>query len=156
MPDRTPWDPTTGDVITATRLDGLPRGWLSYAEVSANQSGIAADTALTGLTSGALVLPAGRRIEVVGQTIVSATIASTIAVGWIKQDGVKVGRFGQFNPSAATEFGWFHGSVVLTPAAGAHTYSLSLERSGGTGTLTSNASADGKAFILVRDLGPSS
>jgi hypothetical protein len=155
MPERVPWDPTTGEVLTAARLDTLPRGWVGYAEVTANQSGIAADTNLTGLSS-APVVQAGRRLEVVGQGVISVTVANTIAVGWIKQDGVKVGKWGQFSPDATTEFELFYGAAILTPSAGVHTYALSLERAGGTGTITLNADATGKAFIMVRDLGPAS
>jgi hypothetical protein len=154
MPVRTPWDPTTGDVITATRLDGLPRGWLGYAEVSANQTvSTGTETDLTGL-SLTVTVGTSRRIRVKGQGILTRTVADGLTLGRIKEGAVELARWAQHAPSAATEYDAASGEAVLTPTAGAHTYKLTLHRFSGTGSAVLNAAAGALAFILVEDLGP--
>ena len=129
----------------------MPGGWIGYEQVTADQTGITAVVGLTGLT----VVPtvnASRRIRVTGHATVTRTVADGQTTGRIFADGAAVGLWAVASEGA---FDLAEGSVVLTPLAGAHNYTLTLERASGTGTVGIEASATEAAWILVEDLGPS-
>lgn len=156
MATRTPWDPVTGQVMTEARLDTLARGWLGYAEVTANQTiAVGTETDLTGLTL-TLTLDANRKIKITGHGLFNRSVADGISIARIKEGATELARFSQHSPSAATEFDQAEGAAVIAPAAGAHTYKLTLQRFSGTGNAVLNAAVGSAAFILVEDIGSAS
>lgn len=127
---------------------------LGYAQVTANQAGITTLTDLTGLSTAATV-GTNRYVRITAQILTQRTVAdgetnlyiregsTTLEIMAIRQNNVGV------NETLA-------GSIVIdSPSAGSHTYKLSLERGGGTGTVQATAAATFPAFILVEDIGPS-
>lgn len=162
MATRTPWQPTTGDVMTETRLRTHPQGWLGYVEVTANQTvSTGTETDLTGLTL-TLTLPANRTIRITGHCLTNRSVADGTTVVRIKEGSTELGRVTQHSPSAAGEFDLSEGSAVsgfgnfTTPSAGSHTYKLTIQRVTGTGNAVLTAAAGSPAFLLVEDLGSSS
>lgn len=154
MPERTPWDATTGDVITATRLDGLPRGWLGRARVTAAQAiATGTETDLTGLAL-TVTVPADRCIRLSAAGLITRTVADGASIGRFKEGATELGRWAQSAPSAVAESDQAAGFVVLTPTAGAHTYKLTLQRFSGTGSVSLSAGATNPAEFVIEDLGP--
>src|SRR6266700_2865661 len=58
-----PGTAVTNDVLTAANVNNLPGGWIGYAEVTANQTGITTEVDLTGL-SQAVTVNTSRRIRI--------------------------------------------------------------------------------------------
>jgi hypothetical protein len=46
-------------------------------------------------------------------------------------------------------------AIIVSPSAGSHTYKVTIRRSSGTGNVNMYSASDGRAFILVEDIGPS-
>lgn len=155
MATRTAWPGTEvdGDVVTAALIDRLPGGWIGYAEVTANQGSVTAEVDLTSLTLSVTV-NTNRRIRITGKVQITSTVAGDGSKLRIKESTTTLNAAD--NATISGGGGVFIQAVaVITPTAGAHTFKLSLTRSG-TGTVTMNASATEPAFILVEDIGPAS
>lgn len=149
-----PAAPVTGDLWLDTD-EGAEAGLssiLAYAEVSANQGSITAETDLTGLTVN-VVVPAGRRIKITGRVFVESSVPGDTVALYIKEGATYINLAQQTG-------GWNFATdmrveAVISPTAGAHTYKLTLQRSVGSGTLTMDVAAPGaypRAFILVEDI----
>jgi hypothetical protein len=144
---------STGDVYTAANHAKMPGGWIGYVEVTAIQTGITTEADLTGLTV-TVTVGASRRIKVTGRISVFRTVADGLSSLLLKEGATYL--------DAATDTLIINNGqpmnvmAVLTPSTGAHTYKLALQRDSGSGTLTMEASAARKAFLLVEDLGPAS
>lgn len=151
MPVRTAYDPTAGEVLTATNLEKLAGGWIGYAEVTANQTATT-EVDVTGATVSVTVGP-GRRIRISGTSWSQSTVANDEVLLRIKE-GATVLQTRTTQVSAAGPAEPLDIFAVLTPTTGAHTYKLTFGRNSGTGTITSFASATAPLFILVEDIGP--
>lgn len=153
MAVRTPYAPVAASVLTAVNLAKLPGGWIGYVESTTTQSGITANTDLTGLTL-TVTVGTGRRIQIVGY---GSSFASTVANDFmglsIFEGATQIGSCVLTEPLANTGITMRVESPWLTPTSGAHTYKLSLGRALGTGTLTHTPSATLPSFIGVVDLG---
>jgi hypothetical protein len=159
----------SGDVLTDSHVDSLPGGWLGYASTTAAQSVGSAEGDLAGLAV-TVTVNANRKLRITGYVPIGGFGAGTAderAIVRIKegttefnQDAV-VERMsggtqiqGVANPVAVSGIGAF-----AIPAAGPHTYKLSLEglSTGGASTATTTApSPQRPAWILVEDIGPAS
>lgn len=134
---------------TAWRVDAAPRGWLGYAQTTAQQLAVgAAATDLAGL-SVAVTVAASRQIRIRGQvSVLQQTAAGNVFLQvregtTVLQDvPVTVG---------VNAYGTLSIESVITPTAGAHTYKLSLFTS--AGALDTQGSATRPHFILVEDIG---
>ena len=63
------------ELVTATKMNQLPKGWLGYAQVVANQAGIGTtEVDLTGLTV-TVTVPAGRRVRIIGHVVAGSAAA---------------------------------------------------------------------------------
>ena len=154
MPVRTAYAgaAVTGEVLTAAKVNGLPGGWIGYAEVTADQGGITTEADLTGLTV-TVTVGASRRLRIeVCTSVLSAAAADSGAVS-IKEGTTQFATralvFGKANTLEGLTC-----SAVITPAAGAHTYKATFVRTTGSGTLIAGASASQPAYIFVEDVGP--
>lgn len=152
MPVRTAYAgaAVAGEVLTAANVNRLPGGWIGYAQVTASQTGIgSAATDVTGLTV-AVTVGASRRIAIRAQAGAQQQTETALAEFNIYEDTTRLTR----HPVtiAAGLFDMMSPSVVLTPAAGAHTYKIVAHTA--AGTLDILASGDWPAYILVEDLGP--
>lgn len=153
---------TPGAVNTAALLDGNVTGsklsttaiTLGYAETTITQGSITAtEIDLTNLSVAVTVPTGGRRVEISAHVWPSSTVGGDNARTFIKEGATYLGFQTTYLPNS----GLGYDSLVLAsfiPTAGAHTYKLSMQRTAGSGTLTSNASAVSSsgnvAFILVK------
>ena len=138
------------ELVTATKMNSLPKGWIGYAERTTGQGSITTITDLTGL-SVAVTVAAGRRIKVTGKILAKSSVATDLVVGTIREGSTVLQRFA--NHASGALYTSSQGSILLSPTAGSHTYKLSLERGTGTGTIDHAADPTFPAFILVEDLG---
>ena len=119
---------------------------LGYKQVLSSQGGITTITNLTGL-SVTVIVPAGRKIKITGQSRLNSTVNLDNMTLFIRESTTALN---QADVNANSSTGVTDSvEVTLTPSAGLHTYVLSLQRTLGTGTLTSNASATNPASIKV-------
>lgn len=139
----------SGGSPTAAQVNGWAQGTIGYAQATSNQGSITTGVDLTSL-SVPVTLVAGRRIRITGSTYPSSTVTSDRVTMTINEGGTQL-QEGSIVPTSSAIH--IERSVVLTPSAGSHTYKLTMARSVGSGTVTSNASATFPAFILVEDIG---
>lgn len=142
----------TGDVLTATNFNYLPRGVLYYNLVTANQSTISTTVDITGMTAATWTATSTR------------TYRTTVYVPQVLQNtstGIIVARITdasnvdkqQWNWTlAATEYGAVNMQVIETGLSGSITRKARISTSAGTLNLVQAATAPG--FILVEDIGP--
>lgn len=144
----------TGDVLTEAHVDSLPAGWLGYIEDVTGQGSITTEATLTGL-SVTVTINASRRVEVRCAATVQTTVAGDSIIYRIKEGATVIKAFPQPIPAAGgpgqqgVEF-----SRTITPSAGAHTYTVSLQRSSGSGVITHVADAANVSFLRITDVGP--
>lgn len=132
-------------------LTAVPWGTLGYAQAVVDQLGITTITDLTNL-SAAVTVGAGRRIRISAGGIVSADTVGNIEHQLSIREGATFKQVSILLSSAANYMS-HHFSVVLTPSTGAHTYKVSLAKTGGAGTVGLRADALNPAYILVEDIG---
>jgi hypothetical protein len=142
----------TDEVVTAAKMNLLPKGVLGYAEVTANQVTISTVTDLTGL-SVTVSVASGHRIKITAGGDTSITDTAGVALAQIKESGTVLGRWARWEARSTNQQMSSQRSVVLAPSVGSHTYKLTLERAAGTGTVGLVAGAGNPAFILVEDIG---
>jgi len=143
---------SAGDTLSSANFTKLPGGWIGYAEVTADQTGIS--TGPTDLTSLTVTVTAGssRRIRVTGYgRVIQQTSASAPQI--LIRDGSNNILQAAILNLASGSTAILCPSVVLTPSSGSNTYKLS--GSVAAGTMDLEASSIQPAWILVEDLGPS-
>lgn len=149
MTTRTLYDAVALSVLTAANFDRLPKGWIGYASVEANQTGIGTSaTDLTGLTV-TVDVPADRVIRVSGQIQANPSVAAYVTCR-ILQASTQIGRVGR-QYSDGEEFTMCGAAPPLQLAAG--TYTFKLQGLTSTGTFDMEASNTAPAWIGVEDLG---
>lgn len=142
---------TTGEVLTSTDMNLMPRGKLGYAEVSADQTGITSETDLTSLTV-TFTPGTSRQVRVTGVILVQSDTTGDEATLRIKEGATVLARGIQQaaqSPRSVT----IYAHAIVSPTAASHTYKLSLERNQGSGTLNLAAASTYKATLLVEDIG---
>jgi hypothetical protein len=139
-------------ILTAGGLATFAKGLLGFASVTADQTGITTTVDLTGL-SVTVTVPAGRRIRVTGVAQFLSTVAGDIVLLAINEPGVSERQHANRRLGTASVLESVVASVVLSPSAGSHTYTLTGRRFSGTGTLTMGAAAHRPAQIVVEDIG---
>lgn len=123
--------------------------FLAYAEVTANQAGLAgAGADLTGL-SVTVTVPAGRRLRITGSVLYSNDTTDGRSVLTIIEGGTQL-QFAALAHRTAGATAALSRSVIITPTAGTHTYKLNGAASVGTSTMVAAPTAP--AFILVEDI----
>lgn len=130
---------------------GMSPQTLGYAEVTANQNGIGAETDLTGL-SVTVTVPAGRRIRLSAIGIVQLVTTAGRVVGRFREGATEIGRWTTEWMDDLSEYSTPSGSVVISPSAGTHTYRLTLQKETGANTVNLVANTAYPAYILVEDI----
>lgn len=128
---------------------------LALPDVQTNTSGAgptAAAVELTVMTSSAITLDGRTRVRVTfGSARIDTTVAADVFTFAIKDNGTAV-RARRYNtPGAAADgvgFDWVSGTA---PSAGSHTFTVTVLRSAGTGTLTVNGSATNLIQLSVAE-----
>lgn len=127
-------------------------GELGYAETTGTDTGIGAGFSdLTGL-SVTVMVGTSRRIRITGKLQVAQRTSAGTVRGAIREGSTALQDF-VYHTLQTNEVAMGHGSVIITPSAGAHTYKLSLLTNAGT-VDTVSGSGQRANFIQVEDLGP--
>lgn len=127
---------------------GMSPQTLGYAEITANQGSITTAVDLTGLSVN-VVVPEGRRLRITGLALFQNTNVGARNIMRIVQDGAQIQQ-DEVSSSVANQSQLLHSAVVVSPAAGSHTYNLRALTTAGTTTMA--AGAGQPAFILVEDI----
>jgi hypothetical protein len=123
---------------------------LGYAEKTANQT-LTAIATLTDL-SVSVVVPEGRRIRIkVHQVVNNSSGAAAWTVLLIKEDGVGI-KDGVVNHAASgnATYGTHETSIIKTPTAGLHTYTVELNSS--NFNVVAESGGTRKSYISVEDV----
>jgi len=140
----------------ASFANGIAGGWIGYEQRTADLTNIGATE--VNVLSSAVTVNAGRRIEVRAFFPAwTSTVAGDLAQMRLLEGStqLQLGRSRTQLANVATESPTIL-YAVLTPTTGAHTYTMAIARTTGSGTLILSGGADGPAHLLVTDLGPSS
>lgn len=128
---------------------------MGYAQVVANQATVTAVTDVTGLTV-AFTAVTGHRYRTTVKMEVQATVTTDLAIAYIT-DAANAALQRSIFVVASLNGGTFYNSIYMqyieTPAAGAVTRKVRIERNAGTGLVVPSATATNPAFILVEDIG---
>lgn len=155
MPTRTVFSATAFGKYNSTDHDKMPKGWLGYATLTSDQTGIGTGGAdLTGM-SLSVTVPATRMLQLAGHVQVADASAALTALVEIKEGGTTLGRsvrqYLADSNDRAIGTGW---TLVVGPSAASHTYKLTGSSS--TGTFSVDASATAPSSFVILDIGPSS
>lgn len=113
---------------------------LGFAEVTSTQGSIAGtEIDLTGISVAVTVPPGGRDVEITVNLWPNSTVAGDIVRAFVKEGSTYLGSHTLHLPVSSYGFSQNFTIRVPAPSAGAHTYKVTLQRIGGTGTIASNA-----------------
>jgi hypothetical protein len=129
----------------------MPWGVLGRASFSAATGAITGEYVIPGLTV-AVTIPANRVLRV--WTIlpnVNASVVGTMAVVYLKNNGANIGVDCKYYSHASFGLACFC-QVMLTPAAGTYTFSVSIQAAL-QGPVTVNSSTY-FSYLAVEDIGP--
>lgn len=138
---------------TSDALNLRPKGEIGYAERTANQGSIVAETSLTGLTLTIGTASAGRKLMFTAAVQLYSTVAGDDAVLSLRRNGVEIATHELTLAKANTQLAfriarrWAHTGTAV--------YSLGARRATGTGTITMRALSTTPAFLLAEDIGAS-
>jgi hypothetical protein len=134
----------------AERIEArLPWGALAYAQSITSQSVGVVFSNLNDLTA-TVTVPAGRRLRISGLIVAIARTGPGTLLLAAREGGAVLGSAkatGQLNTRALMVL-----STIITPAAGPHTYVLTLQTD--ANTADTEVAAGQQSFILVEDIGP--
>ena len=153
MPIRTPYTPVALEIATAANHAKMPKGTIGYAIVTADQTPITTEASLTSLTVTP-VFEASRLYRC--EAYVHAS-SDTTGDRWrlrIKDAGTTIQDFRNPDCTATLSDTGRVVGYINNGAAGARTITVTLERTAGTGTLTTKAAATTPATLEVTDIGP--
>ena len=146
-------DFVAGEIVTANKMNQIPKGVLGYAFRTSNITGLSGGPVDLPDLSVQVTVPAGRLIRVVGYVRAwSGPTEGEDANLLIREDGNIVST----RRVIAARAGAAEGGTVqalVRPSAGAHTYNLSFEQVTGASNWTTLASSSAPIFILVEDIG---
>jgi hypothetical protein len=123
---------------------------LGYAESRSAQTGITTEVDITGLTT-TVTVAAGRQLRITGSVAMRSNTLTQGGQVRIKQDNVEI-QYMPMMPVVADQSEVLQRSVIVSPTAGTHTYKLTVQRSGGSNTVSLDAYSTDPNWILVEDI----
>ena len=149
-----------GGAATALFANSLPGGWIGFQQFTASNQGSigTTETDLAGL-SVTVTVGAGRRIQVEGYVPGAGTAAGDQVLVRIKEGSTELQANPQSVGQSSLSVRSFTGqpkTSLIVPAAGSHTYKLTMVRGNGSGSLSTIVSDSAPAWIAVYDWGPAS
>lgn len=147
-------DFVAGEIVTANKMNQIPKGVLGYAIRTSNISGLSGGPVdLPDLSVQVTVRP-GHVIRVVGYVWAwSGPAQGDEAEFSVRRGDTTLHRKRLVAAATGRVEGGAVQALIPTPFAGTHTYKLSFERLSGSSNWTLNASSQAPAYILVEDLG---
>ncbi|HEY5667894.1 MAG TPA: hypothetical protein VIR03_01890 [Candidatus Saccharimonadales bacterium] len=126
-------------------------GTLGYATNTTSQTGITTPTDLTG-ESLTVTVPANHRIRI---STMNRLYGSTVGgvPGTRIMEGATQLQDCLYHIQTPLQGDTLPCSVILTPTAGSHTYTVQLYLEAGSGTVSSGPAATAPAYMLVEDIG---
>jgi hypothetical protein len=140
----------------AERVDArLPWGRLGHASLTVATGAITGEYVIPQL-SVTVTVPANRVIRPwVFMPNVNASVVGTMGVAYLKQDGANICVDCKYYSNASFGLAYFL-QTILTPSAGSHTYTVSLQAAL-QGPVTNNAGSPHLySYLVVEDIGPTS
>jgi len=146
-------DFVAGEIVTANKMNQIPKGVLGYAFRTSNISGLSGGPVDLPNLSVQVTVQTGRLIRVVGYVRAWTAPAQGNEANLFVREGNN--SLGLKRVIAVTNNRAEGGAVeaLIRPSAGTHTYKLSFEQVSGTGNWEVHASGAMPAYILVEDLG---
>lgn len=140
-----------GEVVTAAKMNEIPKGVLGYAEITTSETGISTLEDVTGLET-TVTVPANRMIRIEISVNIRQRTSPALAIVRIREGSTSLRR--SDHQLAADDFATAQLSRILFPSPGQHTYKVSAQTSAGTvDVLADDNVTHGPAHILVTDLG---
>jgi hypothetical protein len=130
----------------------VPVGVLAYAQDTNIQGSITTETILSNYSVN-IAVPAGRQLRVSLLLHHFSTVASDNFRVQIKEDGVGIHTYEDAYKLASVQQ-TLAVSTIRSPAAGSRTYTVTLTRVTGTGTLSTYNSAGRIGYLMVEDITP--
>jgi hypothetical protein len=124
---------------------------LAFAAMAADQTGITAEVPLNGL-SVSVIVPAGRRLRISVHTDLQGSADGAVPLINIKEDGAIVQRATLELGDAVARSFTLPASVIRSPSAGIHTYSVTAQQALGGGPTISINAVSAQNYILVEDI----
>jgi len=129
--------------------DKIAKGVVGYTQRITTQAPIS--TGLTTLLSLPITTEAGRTYKITAACNLFKEGSTGLVNAYIYQDGVQLQRFGRDNTGAGNDR-TYHGTTVVRPSAGSHTYELRVQF--GANTLNQAlAEVTNPTFLLIEDIG---
>lgn len=147
-------DFVAGEIVTANKMNQIPKGVLGYALRTSDISGLSGSSvvALPDL-SVQVTVPAGRVLRVVGYVRAWTAPALADQAYFLIREGNSSLNFKLVIAGTANRADGGTVEALIRPSAGPHTYYLGFQQVSGTGNWTVQASGAGPAYILVEDIG---
>lgn len=127
-----------------------PLGQLGYTDFDVDSVAITSETTLL---SQLVTVDANRQIRIKSRVRFDIDNNDTVPRFKIKEGATILRDWTR--PSTTAVRITYEDECILTPSAGAHTYSVTLDRVLGTGSITAKAADPGSAaYLLIEDIGP--
>lgn len=160
MPTRTTAAFTTGESPAAAKMNADAKGWVASETMTSTTSAITTETTLALPTTSGTSVPllANRRYLILVYLQFTSASSTAVARVRIKEDGTVVGMGGISVPTTTGyEVSLTVQTQVTTTADVTKTYTVTVERVDGSGTLVCNGALSGSPNrIQIIDIGPSS
>lgn len=157
MASRTAFPGTIVDLVTqlgTVNNNGLPGGWIGLVSTTSATSGITTETNV-GL-SVAVTVNTSRYILIACfvPSVIAGSVANDIASVFIKESSTYLQSVRVSSPGAGSANSGAFLWCIIAPSAGAHTYTVRMEQTSGSGSATFGVgSGTSGAQLLVVDLG---
>lgn len=134
----------------------VPRGHLAASTTTTETTGImSAEVELTALRTNANVGFAQRWIKATLNVRINASLPGTTADVYIYRDSDRIGGASVYIAAAGGA-----GAITLpitaveaVPTGGTHTYSVTVKRTAGSGTVTASVPGGTRQYLLIEDMG---
>jgi hypothetical protein len=136
--------------VAGVNLAKLPRGELAYFETTASSGTFTTETNLL-ISAQPITVDGTRKVRVSAQVILSCSTVDIVQLG-IKEGTTQI-MLANGDVSVAGGNTTVRSSRRLVPSAGTHTYFLTGNRGGSTGTVQQIAAASFVSWIMVEDVG---
>ena len=145
-------DFVAGEIVTANKMNQIPKGLLGYAFRESNITGLSGGPVDLPDLSVQVSVPAGRLLRIVGYVWAWSGPSQGEEANFLIREGNDLLHRKRLIVATSRAEG---GAVqaLVRPSAGPHTYKLSFEQAVGSSNWTCSAAAQSPAYILVEDIG---
>ena len=146
-------DFVAGEIVTANKMNQIPKGVLGYAFRTSNISGLSGGPVDLPDLSVQVTVPAGRLIRIVGYAHAWTGPTAGEEANFLIREGNNNLQLKRLIAATANRAEGGAVQALIRPSAGTHTYKLSFEQVTGSSNWLAAASSAAPAYILVEDIG---